>query len=89
MFAEKSVAPRKETPDARYVLTPPKDIPIVHRVVRTYPELENKTKKVKEITTVRGYIPGVGFVTIMLSEYPWLKTALLGLMGLMVLLQRE
>ncbi|KAJ5240000.1 Signal peptidase complex catalytic subunit [Penicillium chermesinum] len=104
------------------------DIPIVHRVVRTYPELENKTKKVKEITTdstpshllltkgdnnvaddtelyaqnqdylnrsedivgsVRGYIPGVGFVTIMLSEYPWLKTALLGLMGLMVLLQRE
>lgn len=27
-----------------------KDIPIVHRVVRTYPEVEGKTKKVKEIT---------------------------------------
>lgn len=26
-----------------------KDIPIVHRVVRTYPEIEGKTKKVKEI----------------------------------------
>ena len=27
-----------------------KDIPIVHRVVRTYPEVEGKAKKVKEIT---------------------------------------
>lgn len=27
-----------------------KDIPIVHRVVRSYPEVEGKAKKVKEIT---------------------------------------
>lgn len=27
-----------------------KDIPIVHRVVRTFPEIERKTKKVKEIS---------------------------------------
>lgn len=27
-----------------------KDIPIVHRVIRTFPEVEEKTKKVKEIT---------------------------------------
>jgi signal peptidase len=27
-----------------------KDIPIVHRVVRSFPEVEAKTKKVKEIT---------------------------------------
>lgn len=27
-----------------------KDIPIVHRVVRTFPEVEGKAKKVKEIT---------------------------------------
>ena len=27
-----------------------KDIPIVHRVVRTFPEIEGKTKKVKEIS---------------------------------------
>ncbi|KAJ5439568.1 Signal peptidase complex catalytic subunit sec11 [Penicillium daleae] len=83
-----------------------KDIPIVHRVVRSFPEVEAKTKKVKEITvyahdqdhlnrsedivgSVRGYIPMVGYVTIMLSEHPWLKTVLLGIMGLMVMLQRE
>ncbi|KAF5866337.1 Signal peptidase complex catalytic subunit [Aspergillus alliaceus] len=106
-----------------------KDIPIVHRVVRTFPEIEGKAKKVKEITdssstpnnmlltkgdnniaddtelyargqdylnreedivgSVRGYIPMVGYVTILLSEHPWLKTVLLGVMGLMVMLQRE
>ncbi|KAJ5960375.1 Signal peptidase I [Penicillium vulpinum] len=108
-----------------------KSIPIVHRVVRTFPEVEGRasTKKVKEITvdttpkshmlltkgdnnsaddtelyaegqdyldraedivgSVRGYIPMVGYVTIMLSEHPWLKTVMLGLMGLMVMIQRE
>ncbi|KAJ6138410.1 Signal peptidase I [Penicillium samsonianum] len=108
-----------------------KSIPIVHRVVRTFPEVEGRVsaKKVKEITvdttpnshmlltkgdnnladdtelyaegqdyldraedivgSVRGYIPMVGYVTIMLSEHPWLKTVMLGLMGLMVMIQRE
>ncbi|CAI7576548.1 hypothetical protein N7455_002259 [Penicillium solitum] len=108
-----------------------KSIPIVHRVVRTFPEVEGPVgaKKVKEITvdttpnthklltkgdnnsaddtelyakgqdyldrvedivgSVRGYIPMVGYVTIMLSEHPWLKTVMLGLMGLMVMIQRE
>ncbi|EPS30110.1 Signal peptidase complex catalytic subunit sec11 [Penicillium oxalicum] len=106
-----------------------KDIPIVHRVVRSFPEVEGKSKKVvKEVTvdttpshmiltkgdnnvaddtelyahgqdhlnrvedivgSVRGYIPMVGYVTIMLSEHPWLKSVLLGIMGLMVVLQRE
>ncbi|KAJ5944144.1 Signal peptidase I [Penicillium verrucosum] len=108
-----------------------KSIPIVHRVVRTFPEVEGRmsAKKVKEITvdttpntnmlltkgdnnsgddtelyaqdqdyldraedivgSVRGYIPMVGYVTIMLSEHPWLKTVMLGLMGLMVMIQRE
>ncbi|KAH3178757.1 Signal peptidase complex catalytic subunit [Aspergillus fumigatus] len=106
-----------------------KDIPIVHRVVRTFPQIEGKAKKVKEINeassvppnmlltkgdnniaddtelyaknqdflhreedivgSVRGYMPMVGYVTIMLSEHPWLKTVLLGIMGLMVILQRE
>lgn len=41
------------------------------------------------IGSVVGYIPFVGYVTIMLSEHPWLKTVMLGLMGLMVVLQRE
>ena len=41
------------------------------------------------IGSVVGYIPFVGYVTILLSEHPWLKTVLLGLMGAMVVLQRE
>lgn len=126
-----------------------KDIPIVHRVVRTFPKFDAKSGYVglsvagfwmllgthgmlhvsmltfmlssnsstllltkgdnniaddtelyardqdyldrdKDIIgSVRGYIPGVGYVTILLSEHPWLKTVMLGLMGLMVVLQRE
>lgn len=38
---------------------------------------------------VVGYVPFVGYVTIMLSEHPWMKTVMLGLMGLTVVLQRE
>ncbi|OQD75925.1 hypothetical protein PENDEC_c005G03317 [Penicillium decumbens] len=122
-------SPRTEVGEVVVYNVRGKDIPIVHRVVRTYPEVEGKARKVKEITvnstpnshmlltkgdnnladdtelyargqdhlsrkedivgSVRGYIPMVGYVTIMLSEYPWLKTVLLGIMGLMVMLQRE
>lgn len=41
------------------------------------------------IGSVVAYIPFVGYVTILLSEHPWLKTVALGLMGLMAVLQRE
>jgi len=41
------------------------------------------------IGSVVGFVPYVGYGTILLSEYPWLKTAMLGLMGLTVVLQRE
>jgi len=41
------------------------------------------------IGSVVGYIPFVGYVTILLSEYPWLKTVMIGVMGLFVILQRE
>jgi signal peptidase len=41
------------------------------------------------IGSVVGYVPFVGYVTILLSEHPWLKTAMLGIMGLVVVLQRE
>jgi len=41
------------------------------------------------IGSVVGYIPFIGYVTIMLSEHPWMKTAMLGIMGLFVVLQRE
>ena len=36
-----------------------------------------------------GYVPFLGYVTILLSENPWLKTVMLGIMGLVVILQRE
>ena len=39
--------------------------------------------------SVVGFVPFVGYVTIMLSEHPWMKTAMLGIMGLVVMLQRE
>ena len=41
------------------------------------------------IGSVVAYIPFVGYVTILLSEHPWLKTVMLGIMGLLVVLQRE
>ena len=41
------------------------------------------------IGSVVAYLPFVGYVTILLSEHPWLKTVALGIMGLAVVLQRE
>ncbi|KAI0914958.1 signal peptidase-like protein complex catalytic subunit SEC11 [Ustulina deusta] len=41
------------------------------------------------IGSVVGYIPFVGYVTIMFGEHPWLKTVMFGIMGLLVVLQRE
>ncbi|KAI9755725.1 MAG: Signal peptidase complex catalytic subunit [Lichina confinis] len=41
------------------------------------------------IGSVRAYAPLIGYVTILLSEHPWLKTVMLGLMGAVVVLQRE
>jgi len=46
-------------------------------------------RKEDVIGNVVGFVPAVGYVTIMLSEHPWLKSVMLGLMGLMVVLQRE
>jgi signal peptidase I len=47
------------------------------------------TRSKDVIGSVAGYVPFVGYVTILLSEYPWLKTVLLGIMGLTVVFQRE
>ena len=41
------------------------------------------------VGSVVGFIPFVGYVTILLGEYPWLKQVMLGIMGLTVILQRE
>ncbi|GAB7350502.1 hypothetical protein MBLNU459_g1096t1 [Dothideomycetes sp. NU459] len=46
-------------------------------------------RKTDVVGSVVGYVPFVGYVTILLSEYPWLKTVMLGFMGLTVVMQRE
>lgn len=47
------------------------------------------TRKEDVVGSVVGFIPFVGYVTILLSENPWMKQVMLGLMGVMVVLQRE
>lgn len=46
-------------------------------------------RKEDVIGSVIGFIPFVGYITILLSEHPWLKQVMLGIMGVMVVLQRE
>lgn len=41
------------------------------------------------VGSVVAYVPFVGYVTILLSEYPWLKTVMLVFMAATVVLQRE
>ncbi|WFD29705.1 signal peptidase I [Malassezia sp. CBS 17886] len=38
---------------------------------------------------VKGFLPHVGYVTILLNDYPMLKYVVLGLLGLSLLLERE
>ena len=38
---------------------------------------------------VRGFLPYVGYLTIMMNDFPWFKYALLGSIGLVVILNRE
>lgn len=54
-----------------------------------YAEGQDYLERHDIIGSVVGYIPFVGYVTILLSEHPWLKTVMIGLMGLVVVLQRE
>lgn len=41
------------------------------------------------VGTVRGFLPYVGYVTIAMNDFPQLKYALLGGLGLLALIQRE
>ena len=38
---------------------------------------------------IRGYLPHIGILTILLNDYPWLKWAILILMGIMVLTSKD
>ncbi|KAJ9130527.1 Signal peptidase complex catalytic subunit SEC11 [Pleurostoma richardsiae] len=57
--------------------------------VGLYPPGQEYLEREDIIGSVVAYIPFVGYVTILLSEHPWLKTVMLGIMGLVVVLQRE
>ncbi|KAM0720805.1 hypothetical protein Q7P37_003090 [Cladosporium fusiforme] len=55
-----------------------------------YARGQNYLDRAKDVVgSVVGYVPFVGYVTILLSEYPWLKTVMLGFMALTVVMQRE
>ncbi|KAG8981662.1 Signal peptidase complex catalytic subunit [Tulasnella sp. 427] len=41
------------------------------------------------IGKVRGFIPYIGYVTIAMNDFPWLKYILIGILGLLALFQRE
>ncbi|KAG8903883.1 Signal peptidase complex catalytic subunit [Tulasnella sp. 403] len=41
------------------------------------------------IGKVKGFIPYVGYVTIAMNDFPWLKPILIGTLGLLALFQRE
>lgn len=36
-----------------------------------------------------GYLPGVGYITILMNDYPYLKYALIGILGLLVVTSKD
>lgn len=38
---------------------------------------------------IKGYLPRIGILTILLNDYPYLKYAVLGIMGLLVLTSKD
>ena len=57
-------APRAELGEVVVYNVRGKDIPIVHRVVRTFPEVEGKTKNVKEVSE---YVFSYGLCVLLLA----------------------
>ena len=72
----------------------PSDPSLNHAMSDSWPYLDTSplspaTDRLLPRALVVGFFPFVGYVTILLSEHPWLKTVMLGIMGLVVVLQRE
>ncbi|KAG6910041.1 Signal peptidase complex catalytic subunit [Tephrocybe rancida] len=67
------------TGDITVYKIPGQDIPIVHRVLETHDMVQKKKE----------FLPFVGYVTIAMNDFPQLKYALLGGLGLLALIQRE
>jgi signal peptidase len=38
---------------------------------------------------IRGFLPYIGIITILLNDYPMLKWVILGMMGIMVLTSKD
>ncbi|CAF9939554.1 MAG: Signal peptidase complex catalytic subunit [Heterodermia speciosa] len=57
--------------------------------VPLYPPGQLYVKRSEIIGTIKGYVPYAGWVTILLSEHPWLKTAVFGAVGSFSLLRRR
>ncbi|GFH05716.1 signal peptidase I [Haematococcus lacustris] len=55
-----------------------RDIPIVHRVI-----------KVHQRSGSDELLPNVGIITILMNDYPYLKFALIGVLGLLVITNKE
>ncbi|WFD07672.1 signal peptidase I [Malassezia vespertilionis] len=56
-------------------------IPIVHRVIETHSD--------QVVGRVVGYIPYVGYVTLVMNDFPIVKYIVLGLVGISMLYERE
>ena len=57
--------------------------------VPLYPPGQRFVKRREIIGTIKGYVPYAGWITILLSEHPWLKTAVFGAVGSFSLLRRK
>ena len=54
-----------------------------------YPPGQGYVDRSEIVGSVRGYIPYVGYITVILSERPWLKAAVLGISALVLFLRQE
>jgi len=54
-----------------------------------YPRGQLWLNKSHIIGRAKGFLPYIGMVTIIMNDYPYLKYALIGVMGLFVLANRE
>merc|ERR1712157_552291 len=62
-----------------------RDIPIVHRLIKYH---EN-TETGEIIGRARGTVPYIGYVTILLNDYPKLKYAVLGILACCLLFKKD
>lgn len=54
-----------------------------------YPPGQPYVKRHEIIGTVKGYIPYIGWATILMSENPWLKTTVFAAVGASALIRRK